>query len=187
MTLVGVVNADVGLHIPDFRAAERTFQLMAQVAGRTGRGASGGRVLVQTLTPEHPSIALAAKHDFIAFANHELEFRRQHSYPPFQRLARLIVRSEKQESAHQFADQVFAAFEHAIRRRGKPAGAPLPLRLLGPAECPVFRLNRYFRYHFQVQSPNAGLLHEVLREVLAVVRVPSNVEFQVDVDPYNML
>ena len=184
VTLVGVVNADVGLHIPDFRASERTFQLLAQVAGRTGRGARGGRVLVQTFTPEHPSIALAAKHDFLAFANLELEFRRQHNYPPFQRLARLIVRSEKQEAADQFANQLATAFEHAIHKRTKPNAS---VRLLGPAECPVFRLNKYFRFHFQLQSTSAGLLHEVLRDVLAMTRVPGNVEFQLDIDPYNML
>jgi primosomal protein N' (replication factor Y) len=187
VTLVGVVNADVGLHIPDFRAAERTFQLLAQVAGRTGRGASGGRVLVQTLTPEHPSIALAARHDFLSFAKHELEFRRQHNYPPFQRLARLIVRSEKQESAQKFADQLATALETATRKRTRPEPGAPAVRILGPAECPVFRLNNYFRFHFQLQSTSAGLLHEVLRDVLAVIRVPANVEFQIDIDPYNML
>src|SRR5205823_7210021 len=78
VTLVGVINADVGLHLPDFRSAERTFQLLAQVAGRTGRGPRGGRVLIQTYTPEHPSISLAAVHDFIRFAELELAHRKEH-------------------------------------------------------------------------------------------------------------
>ena len=99
VTLVGVVNADVGLHLPDFRSAERTFQLLSQVAGRAGRGPRGGRVLVQTFTPEHPCIALAATHDYAGFVAAELAHRRAHNYPPYQRLARLIVRSRDQQAA----------------------------------------------------------------------------------------
>jgi primosomal protein N' (replication factor Y) (superfamily II helicase) len=195
VTLVGVVNADVGLHLPDFRSAERTFQLLAQVAGRAGRGEKGGQVLVQTLTPEHPCIALAAKHDYISFAGQELVHRKQHQYPPFQRLIRLIVRSEKEDDASQFADTLAAAFAEAMGRAAtKQSGTAQsahatvpPLRLLGPAECPVFRLKGYYRFHFQIQSADSSAMHSVLREVLSVARPPSGVEFQVDVDPYNML
>jgi primosomal protein N' (replication factor Y) len=181
VTLVGVVNADVGLHLPDFRAAERTFQLLAQVAGRTGRGSRGGQVMVQTFTPEHPCITLAAQHDFAEFAKLELAHRRQHGYPPYHRLARLIVRSEKEDSAAAFADQLAGAFKQAVARQAQS------VRVLGPAECPVFKLNSYYRFHFQLQSENSGQLHQVLREVLAVAKPPHGVEFQVDVDPYNML
>jgi primosomal protein N' (replication factor Y) len=209
VTLVGVVNADVGLHLPDFRSAERTFQLLAQVAGRAGRGERGGQVLVQTFTPDHPCITLAAKHDYTEFAGLELTHRKQHRYPPYERLARLIVRSEKEDAAAAFADQLAGAFKEAIRRasaergarsaeqntedgsdgdapRSALAGVP-PVRLLGPAECPVFRLNNFYRFHFQVQSENSALLHDVLRTVLVVAKPPAGVEFQVDVDPYNML
>jgi primosomal protein N' (replication factor Y) len=182
VTLVGVVNADVGLHLPDFRAAERTFQLLAQVAGRAGRGEKGGEVLIQTFTPDHPCIALATRHDFLNFAEQELAHRKQHQYPPYHRLARLIVRSEKESAAAAFADQLAGAFKEAIRRHLRE-----PIRLLGPAECPVFKLNNFYRFHFQVQSEQSGALHTVLREVLAVARPPHGVEFQVDVDPYNML
>lgn len=186
VTLVGVVNADVGLNIPDFRAAERTFQLLAQVAGRTGRGAQGGRVLVQTYNPDHPAIELAAAHDYEAFAAKEMEFRRLHKYPPFQRMARIIVRSEKQDAAGRFAEELAVAFAHALRKR--PATDKSPgLRLLGPAETPVFRLNNYFRFHFQLHSASAAVLHEVMREVLSTIRPPHGVDLQVDVDPYNMM
>jgi primosomal protein N' (replication factor Y) (superfamily II helicase) len=184
VTLVGVVNADMGLHFPDFRAAERTFQLLAQVAGRTGRGDRGGRVLIQTYTPEHPSVSLAAKHDFLKFAELEMAHRKEHMYPPYQRLARLIVRSQKEVAARNFADTLAGAFREAMR---KPDRQSPGVRLLGPAEAPVYRLNSYFRYHFQLQSSSPRLLHEVLREVLAVARPPSGVEYQVDVDPFNML
>ena len=182
VTLVGVVNADVGLHLPDFRSAERTFQLLAQVAGRTGRGAKGGHVMIQTFTPEHPCIALAAAHDFVTFAGQELAHRKEHRYPPFERLVRLIVRSEKEEAAAHFADTLAAAFAGADPPRpaelapslgprrvpGVPAQELLPLPLPGP----VARQRRPAH---------------VLREVLAVAKPPSNVEFQVDVDPFNML
>jgi primosomal protein N' (replication factor Y) (superfamily II helicase) len=181
VTLVGVVNADTGLHLPDFRSAERTFQLLAQVAGRTGRGDKGGQVMVQTLTPEHPCIALAAQHAYAQFAGQELAHRKEHRYPPYERMARLIVRSENQEAAGKFADELAAAFQEAMKR------AAGPVRLLGPAECPVFRLKSFYRFHFQVQSDSSGVLHDVIRTVLAIAKPPGGVEFQVDVDPYNML
>ena len=181
VTLVGVVNADVGLHLPDFRAAERTFQLLAQVAGRTGRGDKVGRVLIQTYTPEHPCIALVVKHDYGTFAAQELGHRREHGYPPFQRLARVIVRSEKEEAASAFADSLAGAFVEAVKRAGAP------VRVLGPAECPVFKLNDFYRFHFQLQSGNSAAMHRVLREVFAAAKPPSSVEFQVDVDPYSMM
>jgi len=194
VTLVGVVNADVGLHLPDFRSAERTFQLLAQVAGRAGRGDKGGQVLVQTFTPDHPCITLAAKHDYAEFAARELVHRKEYRYPPYERLARLIVRSEKAEAAAAFADQLAGAFQEAIKRvtadaerRDATGTRPPPVRLLGPAECPVYRLNNFYRFHFQIQSEQSAVLHEVLRTVLAVVRPPSGVEFQVDVDAYSMM
>jgi primosomal protein N' (replication factor Y) len=183
VTLVGVVNADVGLHLPDFRSAERTFQLLAQVAGRAGRGDRGGQVMVQTFTPDHPCITLAAGHDFVGFAGQELAHRKQHRYPPFERMARLIVRSEKEEAAAEFAEKLAAAFHEATKRIANPAS----VRVLGPAECPVFRLNNFYRFHFQVQSADSAVLHEVLRTVLVVARPPHDVEFQVDIDPFNML
>src|SRR5262245_8769640 len=198
VTLVGVVNADVGLHLPDFGSAERTFQLLAQVAGRAGRGEKGGQVLVQTFTPDHPCITLAAHHNYAEFAKLELSHRKQHKYPPYERMARLIVRSEKEDAAAAFAETLAGAFKEAMKRvnaasggRQPPVGelaqAAPPVRLLGPAECPVVRLNNFYRFHFQVQSESSAVLHEVLRNVLAVAKPPTGVEFQVDIDPYSML
>jgi primosomal protein N' (replication factor Y) len=197
VTLVGVVNADMGLHIPDFRSAERTFQLLSQVAGRAGRGPQGGRVLVQTFAPEHPCIALAATHDYAGFVAAEMAHRRQHNYPPYQRLARLIVRSREQEAASAFADVLADAFQRTLQtltpipfpagERGRGEGTPPEVRVLGPAEAPVFRLKGYYRFHFQLQSPSPALLHQVLRAVLPAQRVPNGVEFTLDIDPFNML
>jgi primosomal protein N' (replication factor Y) len=185
VTLVGVVNADVGLHVPDFRSAERTFQLLSQVAGRAGRGPQGGRVLVQTFTPEHPCIALAATHDYAGFVAAEMAHRRQHNYPPYQRLARIIVRSRDQQAASAFADHLADAFQHSLQTIGTPE-AP-EVRVLGPAEAPVFRLKGYYRFHFQLQSPSSHTLHQLLRAVLPAQRPPTGVEFTLDVDPFNML
>ncbi|WP_238537821.1 replication restart helicase PriA [Zavarzinella formosa] len=187
VTLVGVINADAGLHMPDFRAGERTFQLLAQVSGRAGRGDLEGQVMIQTYTPDHPSITLAAKHDYLKFAELELAQRKEHQYPPYQRLVRLIVRSENEEAARNFADLLAGAFREALHRADRQPPQSPGVRLLGPAEAPVYRLNGYFRHHFQLQSSSPGLLHQVLREVLAVARQPSNVEYQVDVDPFNMM
>jgi primosomal protein N' (replication factor Y) len=197
VTLVGVVNADVGLHHADFRASERTFQLLAQVAGRTGRGAQGGNVYFQTWQPEHPSIALAVNHDYLTFAHEEMQVRRLHNYPPFQRMARLIVRCKDEKAGNDYADCLAAAFRVELERNTAPASSPLlpgegsgvreELRLLGPAEAPVFRLKGYFRFHFQMHSASSATLHQVLRAVLPTVRVPHGVELTVDIDPQDML
>jgi len=184
VTLVGVVNADIGLHMPDFRSAERTFQLLSQVAGRAGRGPRGGRVLIQTFNPEHPSITQAAAHDYLGFVQVEMPHRQTHHYPPFERLARLIIRSKKEEAAAQFAERLAGVFNVALSRQMAPAAA---VRLLGPAEAPVFRLKNYYRFHFQLQSASAAVLHQLLRDVLATARAPAGVEFTVDIDPYSML
>ncbi|GIW78913.1 MAG: primosomal protein N' [Gemmatales bacterium] len=187
VTLVGVVNADVALHLPDFRSAERTFQLLAQVAGRAGRGPSGGRVLIQTFNPQHPCIALAARHDYLSFVKAELAIRKAHQYPPYQRLVRLIVRSLDQEKAAHFADQLAGRFHIALTALQSSGAQPANIRLLGPAEAPVFRLKNFFRYHFQLQSSSPGALHQLLRSVLPTVRLPAGVEYIVDVDPISLL
>lgn len=182
VTLVGVVNADVGLHLPDFRAAERTFQLLSQVAGRTGRGPQGGRVLVQTFTPEHPAIVLAGSHDYLSFVAAEIEQRKAHQYPPFQRLIRVLIRSKDRTAAGDFAELAAAAFQTRLKQHPE-----IPIRVLGPAEAPWFRLKDYFRYHLQLQSASPGELHRLIRAVLPPLRPPSGVEIALDVDPYNML
>jgi primosomal protein N' (replication factor Y) len=184
--LVGVVNADMGLHIPDFRSAERTFQLLSQVAGRAGRGPRGGRVLVQTYNPDQPCVFLAAKHDYESFVKLEMAHRQEHNYPPFQRLARLIIRSKKADKAAAYADRLAGDFQHAMHALKLPDGEAR-VRLLGPAEAPVFRLKGFHRFHFQLQSASPAALHQLLRAVLSAARPPSGVEFTLDIDPLNML
>jgi primosomal protein N' (replication factor Y) len=185
VTLVGVINADIGVHIPDFRAAERTFQLLSQVAGRAGRGPRGGKVLIQTFNPAQPSIALAAKHDYQTFVSVETGHRELHQYPPFQRLVRIIVRSRDRAMAGLFADKLAAALNKMLPALARSAGSVV--RVLGPAEAPVFRLKGYFRFHLQLQSASSAALHQVLRATLPRLKPPSGVEYTVDVDPLTML
>src|SRR5262249_21624634 len=144
-------------------------------------------VLIQTFNPEHPSIALAATHDYGAFVDIEMAHRQAHSYPPFNRLVRLIVRSRQQDQAGAFADRLAEAFATAPQPVPRPPVEGAEVRVLGPAEAPVFRLKGYYRFHFQLQSGSAAALHQVLRAVLPTVRAPAGVEFTLDVDPQNML
>ena len=112
--------------------------------------------------------------------------RRQHNYPPFQRLARIIVRSKEQQEAADFAETMGRAFHDALERRKTSGRQTAEVRLLGPAEAPVFRLKDYFRFHYQMQSISPRELHELIREVQPLLRPPSGVEFTLDVDPFNM-
>jgi primosomal protein N' (replication factor Y) len=178
VTLVGVINADTALHLADFRAAERTFQLLAQVAGRTGRGERGGLVLVQTLTPEHPCIHLASRHDYESFARWELQHRLEHGYPPLQRLARVLVRGREASAVEATIQTLAGQVQHEC--------GP-DLRLLGPAEAPLRKLEGRHRWHFLLFSPSARKLHDVLRRRVVTYSPPSRVEVSVDIDPQAML
>jgi primosomal protein N' (replication factor Y) len=187
VTLVGVVHADLALYLPDFRSAERTFQLLAQVAGRTGRGPSGGKVLVQTHNPEHPCIHLAAQHDYLAFAKEELAQRQAHHYPPFARLARIILRSKDASAVERQADALAGAFRQALQSGTGARRAQAGLRVLGPAPAPLGKLKNYFRWHFQIQSNSSAALHELLNEVLRATPARNDADWTVDVDPQSML
>jgi primosomal protein N' (replication factor Y) len=181
VTLVGVVDADTALHLPDFRSAERTFQLVAQVAGRTGRGPRGGRVLVQTRQVDHPALRLAAQHDAATFLTAELESRRMPPYPPMAALARVVASgADPDEVARGIA--AFAAWcETAIAR------SAAELVVLGPAPCPILRIRGEHRMHVLVRG-DARALDAWVRTVgprLATRRGP--VRFSLDRDPVNLL
>jgi len=180
VTLVGVVLADGGLSLPDFRAAERTFQLLTQVAGRAGRGAEGGRVLVQTWNPASPAVACAAAHDFDRFAEAELEVRRAHGWPPFRRL--LAVRVEGSEAgARRCAEALGAA--------ARPALLPgSGIAMLGPAPAPLERLRGRSRWQLLFRAPAAADLRRVHRALEPVaLRPPGGARVRFDVDPHAML
>ncbi len=180
VTLVGVIDADTLLHQPDIRSMERTFQLIAQVAGRTGRSAKGGRVLVQTSSPEQPPIVRAAAHDFLGFATDELRHRQALKVPPFSQMCRVIVRGPDEKEVHAYSDKVGELLRAAAKELA------LDVRILGPAPCPVTRLKANFRYHLQLTSIELSPLQKIWLH--AAPKFPSHpeVEFVVDVDPLNL-
>jgi len=181
VTLVGVVNADTALHLPDFRAAERTFQLVAQVAGRTGRGKRGGRVLVQTLNPDHPAIVAAVRHDFPSFAAHELQLREQAGYPPFSDMVRIVVRGQIEAPARESAVHLSDRLRRVAKQRELDA-----VRILGPGAAPIARLRGEHRFQLQLQGPDGQILKDLVREAVKGFAPPEEVRWTVDVDPWDM-
>jgi primosomal protein N' (replication factor Y) len=180
VTLVGVVDADTILHQPDLRASERTFQLIAQVAGRTGRGTKGGRVLVQTACPQEPSIQFAAAHDYLGFARGELAHRREMQVPPFSHLARVILRGLREDVVKSQAEQI------ATRLREAVESADDPVRILGPAPAPVARLREHYRYHFQISALSVESIQSLWNSLAPQLKRSQGVDFVIDVDPINM-
>ncbi len=179
VTLVGAVNADVGLGLPDFRAAERTFQLLTQVAGRAGRGETPGIVLIQTINPDHYAIRCAAAQNYEMFYAKEIEFRRMLWYPPFGALANLVVRASREEDA--------LARSGALGRMLQPA--PDGVKVLGPAPAAVARLKNEFRYQMLLKATSRARLSEILAEVRRFAEAahwPAT-SLLIDVDPMSLL
>ncbi len=175
VTLVGVVGADLALGLPDFRAAERTFQLLTQVAGRAGRGQTPGKVVLQTYFPDHYAVQFAARHDFAGFYEKELRFRSWMHYPPYSALANVLVRSDRLDEALQWSGTLGQWFEKT-RHEG--------VRVLGPAAAPILRLKRDYRYHFVLKSASREKLNALLRSMLAYAawqKIPRT-QLIVDVD-----
>lgn len=181
VTLVGVINADTTLHFCDLRAAERTFQLVTQVAGRTGRGIKGGRVLVQTFSPDHYAIMAAIEHDYARFAAAELPGRQAHLYPPFASLIRLIIRGESEVATSDFAELL------GTRLRAAVEAAQMEHRVLGPAPCPMAKLRGLFRYHILLSSPSGDKLRQAVRGVVDGTEAVEGIQWVVDVDPVDLL
>lgn len=161
VTLVGIINADAGLALPDFRAAEGAFQLLTQVAGRAGRGETPGKVVLQTHFPDHYAVQFAARHDYGSFAEKELRFRGWMHYPPFDSLANIVVRSDKQEEALRYSGLLGRWFE-SVRHEG--------VRVLGPAPAPIVRLKKDYRFHFVLKAGSRERLNYVLRAMLATAQ-----------------
>jgi primosomal protein N' (replication factor Y) len=181
VTLVGVVLADLSLSFPDFRSAERTFQLLAQVAGRAGRGDVAGRVVVQTLQPQHPSLAAAAGHDFAAFAARELEARRELGYPPFSRLVLIRIEGPLAADVERIAAELGEKLRAAAARR---------FTVLGPAPAPIERLRRRHRRQILLRGSSGATLRQAVADVLPPLRAAAqrgDVRLIVDVDPQHML
>ncbi len=176
VTSVGVLSADTLLHFPDFRSAEKTFQLLAQVSGRAGRGDSPGTVHVQTFHPTHPAIVLAARHDADAFARHELEFRRAFFYPPFCELAAILASSSSRDRAEAAARELGTA----LRTAGED------LRISGPAPAPLERLQGRWRFQILLRGTDRRAVLAALGRAVPE-RAPAGVQIAVDVDPQDLM
>jgi primosomal protein N' (replication factor Y) len=178
VTLVGIINADLALHLPDFRAGERTFQLLTQVAGRAGRGEAPGEVFVQTYTPFSPSIQFARHHDFAGYFEQELGFREQCNFPPLTHALLITLRSEHETHAS------FSAETLARRLR---ESLPNEYNIGEPAPAPLEKLQGQYRFHILLRGGAIVRLSRLIRETLDKLPFPEEVTVVVDVDPYQLL
>ncbi|MFM7321194.1 MAG: primosomal protein N', partial [Armatimonadota bacterium] len=175
VTLVGVVSADTALNVPDFRASERAFQLLSQVAGRAGRAERPGTVLIQTFNPTHEAVVAAANHDYEGFYAREIEYRRELGYPPFARLANLVCGDEDGSAADRRLRSVAAVLE----------GTP-DIRLLGPAPCPLSRLREKYRHHLLIKCFEARDPARIVGEALERIPARERALISVDIDPISL-
>jgi primosomal protein N' (replication factor Y) len=177
VTLVGVLQPDQGIHLPDFRASERAFQVMEQVAGRAGRGESPGRILVQTYSPDHPAIRFLQQHDYEGFVRDELARREEAQYPPYVRMVVFRLDGPDAGSVRQAASTAATCARSA---------ADSAVRVLGPSEAPIARLRGRTRFQVWLSSSDRGKLLAVTRTTQRV-SLPRGVRLEVDVDPQSVL
>lgn len=195
VTLVGVVDADVGLNIPDFRASEKTFQLLSQVAGRAGRGLKNGEVIVQTRLPNAEAIKFALSHDYAGFVEYELGTRQLPAYPPLVSLANIVISGEASDEVEAGARAALEWLSHSLERAGiTGGGGEGGVELVGPSPCPVERIKDRWRWHFFVKSRDAGLMTRLVRFIAEKCPVgnaasgkPGSLRMVVDRDPSSML
>jgi primosomal protein N' (replication factor Y) (superfamily II helicase) len=180
VTLVGIIHADLSLHLPDFRAGERTFQLLTQVAGRAGRGDVEGEVFVQAFTPFHPAIQYARRHDYGGFYEQEIDFRRQLDYPPVSRIALLLFKGRNE-------DKVKFSATHVGHEVKKWQEAFPDMILAGPAAAPLARTESKYRYHLLLRTRRMTALSQKLAELTAALALPEEVTMTVDIDPVNLM
>jgi len=179
VTLVGIIYADLALHQPDFRAGERTFQLLTQVAGRAGRGDVEGEVFVQAFAPFHPAIQYARRHDFTGFYEQEIEFREQLKYPPVSRVALLTLKGRNE-------DKVKFSADHLKRELEKNLVGFKNLILAGPAPAPLLRAETFYRYQIMLRTRAMSKLSQSLAKIIAMLALPEDVTLTVDIDPVNL-
>jgi len=185
VTLVGVIDADVGINLPDFRASERSFQLMSQVAGRAGRGAKGGEVIIQTRVPAHHAVRCAVAHDYPAFVQAELSGRRDPVYPPYTRLTNIIASGLREAPVASLAVEA-AEWLRRLLETQQVAG----LTLVGPAPCPIERVKRRWRWHLLLKGEHAGPATQVLRYFAERFPVPGTADdlrMSIDREPVALL
>ena len=214
VTLVGIIYADLALHQPDFRAGERTFQLLTQVAGRAGRGDVEGEVFVQAFAPFHPAIQYARRHDFIGFYEQEIEFREQLKYPPVSRVALLTLKGRNEDKVKFSAEHLKRELEKVLSptrphgaasvpasrsdnrktarefarptRRRQPPGCFKDLIIAGPAPAPLLRAETFYRYQIMLRTRAMSKLSQALAKIIETLALPEDVTLVVDIDPVNL-
>jgi len=185
---VGIVLADLGLHMPDFRAAEHTFQLLTQVAGRAGRAETHGNVLLQTFSPDHYAIRPVCEHDYEAFYAEELEYRRDLGYPPFTKLIHLLIEGRDATQTKETIEGLARTLREKLPHETSPLAAEAAFEILGPAPCPLARLRGLHRYQLLLKGSDAVALRSAacaLRDASA--RLPSGLRARIDLNPIHML
>ncbi len=182
VTLVGVVNAEIGLGIPDFRSNERVFSLLTQVAGRSGRSNISGEVIIESENILHPVIQLAKLQDYKKFFENEIKIRYQMFYPPFCRLIRLVVRSKKEAQAIQSINQIYEDLKKALGDKLEKE-----VYLLGPTDCHLLKLESHFRWHILIKTKETLEIKEILRKKIPVWKFPTGVYLEIDIDPVDLV
>lgn len=187
VTLVGIIYADLSLHQPDFRAGERTFQLLTQVAGRAGRGDVEGEVIVQAFTPFHPAIQYARRHDFTGFYEQEIEFRQQLHYPPLARVALLTVKGRNEDKVNFSAEHVRKELEKLIKTADGNSRTLFPdLIVAGPAPAPLLRAESYYRYQLMLRTRLMSRLSLLLADLVRQLSLPDEINLTIDIDPVSL-
>jgi len=179
VTLVGIIHADLALHQPDFRAGERTFQLLTQVAGRAGRGDVEGEVFVQAFTPFHPAIQCARRHDFVSYYDQELEMRKSLHYPPFTRVAMLTLKGRNEAKVKYSAD-------HARHELDRLLAGWRDVTIAGPAPAPLLKVETFYRHQIMIRIPRMPALSRALATLVRTLTLPEDVTLTVDIDPVGM-
>ncbi len=190
VTLVGIIDADVGLHFPDFRSSERTFQLIVQASGRAGRGTLPGKVIIQTREPNHPTIVAASTSRFKAFARYELEFRKKLGYPPDGRLARIIISSPDKRETSEASFNLVKFLNNLQSHEEEEGKQNTPWRILGPSPCPIEKLRGRNRWHVLIKSKSSRKLSELAREIKTwKSKIKQSIDLRViiDIDPVDMM
>ena len=179
VTLVGIIHADLSLHIPDFRAGERTFQLLTQVAGRAGRGEVEGEVYVQSFTPFHPAIQYARRHDYVGFYEQEIEFRQQLNYPPVGRVALLTLRGRSEDRVKFVVDHLRREMDTVAKELGEVVVA-------GPAPAPLLRAENFYRYQIMLRTSRMPQLSRKLSALRETFQIPEDLRLVIDIDPMSL-
>ncbi|MBR4012061.1 MAG: primosomal protein N', partial [Spirochaetaceae bacterium] len=179
LKLVGVISADTGLHLPDFRASERTFSLILQVAGRAGRFFPDGKVIVQSFNPYHPAISCACKNDVEGFYKSEIENRSILYFPPFCRMVRIVFRSAN-EIASKTSAESFAKFLQSYNQDNK-------FEILGPSECALKKIALNYRYQILLRGDSLNILQKTVSMIMCNYKTAANVYIEIDIDPVSLL